>query len=72
MTTVTLLDGRQVDSYSREWLLETRARETEARMILKFASVEIRRAHLRKYGEQHGADARGKLEAVIKDLWARR
>lgn len=69
---VTLIDGREVDSYSREWFEECRLRETEARKVLSFHAVEVRRAHLVKYGSQHGAEARTRLERAIRELWAAR
>lgn len=69
---VALIDGREVDSYSREWFEECRLRETEARKVLQFVSVEVRRSHIRAYGAQHGAEARTRLERVIRELWAAR
>ena len=70
--TVTLIDGSEVDSYSREWFEETRLREVEARKVLTFGSIDVRRAHLAKYGEYHGAEARARLERVIREMWAAR
>lgn len=72
MANVTLLDGTVVDSWSPEWLAETRDRELEARMILRFATREIRRAHLAKREAEHGAEYRRRLEAVILEIHNRR
>lgn len=68
----TLIDGRTVSTYSIEWLEECRLRELEARKVLKFPTVEVRREHIRKYGVEHGEEARRRLEEVVRDLWGRR
>lgn len=70
--TTTLIDGRPVSTYSIEWLEECRLRELEARKVLKFLTVEVRREHIRKYGMEHGEEARKRLEGVVRDLWGRR
>lgn len=70
--TTTLIDGRTVSTYSIEWLEECRLRELEARAVLKMATLEIRREHIRKYGVEHGEEARKRLEGVVRDLWSRR
>lgn len=67
---VTLLDGREVDTYSRDWLLETGERDTQARAVIRMATKQIRRDHLHKFESRYGAEARRRLEKTIKDLWA--
>lgn len=62
MRAVTLIDGREVDSASREWLLETLARKVLA------GSLEYRRAWLASMehrGDKAGADElRDAMKAV--------
>lgn len=66
---VVLLDGRSVASDSEDWRLECRDRETEARLILARPNIEDRRAAIERYGLRMGAEARSRLEEVIKLLW---
>ena len=69
MNRVQLLDGREVDSASYAWLLECRDRDAEARSVLAMPHIETRRAHLQKYESRHGAEARRRLEGVIRQIW---
>ena len=66
MTTVTLHDGRQVDSSSEEWRLETEARE-----LLRWGTLE-RREYLAAVERKRGAQACEQLKAVFMKLWERR
>ena len=67
MTTVTLLDGRQVESDSPEWL-----HECEAKAIAALPSTAQRRAWLEALEAKRGKAAADRLRATIKALWERR
>lgn len=66
MTTVTLIDGRQVDSASEDWRLETEARE-----LLRRNTAE-RREYLATVERKRGEQAAETLKAVFLKLWERR
>lgn len=66
MTTVTLLDGRQVDSSSEEWRLETEARE-----LMRWGTLE-RREYFATVERKRGAKACEQLKAVFMKLWEAR
>ncbi len=85
--TVTLMDGREVSSYSREWLAETGARELAMHAIFRLPDREARRDYLARYeariAAEHshaghadpaavGAEARRRLEAVVMERWRRK
>lgn len=63
-STVTLHDGTQVSSDSREWLLEC-----EARHILKQPTVEDRRTLLAAIEKRRGKEARQDLEQRALAIW---
>lgn len=63
-STVTLHDGREVLSDSREWLLEC-----EARHVLNQPTIEARRALLAGIEKKRGEPARKELENRAMDLW---
>lgn len=63
-STVTLHDGREVLSNSREWLLEC-----EARYVLKQPTIEARRALLAAIEKKRGASARQDLEQRALAIW---
>lgn len=46
---VTLIDGRQVSSWSREWLEETRERAFECIKVYNMPDRDTRRAYLGQY-----------------------
>lgn len=62
--TVTLHDGTQVLSDSREWLLEC-----EAKHILKQPTIEERRALLAAIDKRRGTEAREELEKRVMAIW---
>lgn len=82
-----LLDGRMVSTWSKDWLVETRDREVEARAILRMYDRDSRIAHLGRYAlemeqfcrvngldcdpVEYGAEARRRLEAIIMERWRR-
>lgn len=66
MTTVTLISGRQVDSASEEWRIETEARE-----LLRRNTVD-RREYFDAVERKRGADACQALKAVFMKLWEAR
>lgn len=61
---VTLADGREVPSDSKEW-----KDECEARHFLKMATKEARIALLNEIEKRRGPDARRELEVRILKLW---
>ena len=66
MTTVQLIDGRQVDSASEDWRLETEARE-----LLRWGTLE-RREYLATVERKRGTKACDELKAVFMKLWEAR
>lgn len=63
-STVTLHDGTQVASNSREWLLEC-----EAKHVLKQPTIEERRALIAAIGKRRGTEAREELEKRVMAIW---
>lgn len=63
-TTVTLHDGREVLSDSREWLLEC-----EASYVLKQPTIEERRNLLAAIEKRRGKTAREELEQRALTIW---
>lgn len=66
MTTVTLVDGRQVDSASEEW-----RHEAEARAIAALPTLPERRAWLENIETQRGAEAAQRLRDTMGQIWAK-
>ncbi len=66
MPAVTLIDGRQVDSSSEDWRLETEARE-----LLRRNTAE-RREYLATVERKRGEQAAEALKAVFLKLWEER
>lgn len=82
--TVTLYDGREVSSWSQEWLAETRERHQLMIEVFRLHDREERRGRIAKYEARVirlateagsatpvavGAEARRRLEAVIMERW---
>lgn len=67
MSTVRLLDGREVDSNSEDW-----RHESEARAIAALPTLEERRAWLESLEKKRGKEAVDRLRATMKALWAGR
>lgn len=67
MTTVTLQDGRQVDSASEEW-----RHECEARSILKLRTIDARREHLDAIEKRRGKAEADRLRETVRALWEKR
>ena len=63
-STMTLHDGRQVDSASEEW-----RHECEARAIADLPTLADRRAWLESIEARRGKDAADQLRAKMKALW---
>ena len=63
-TTVTMHDGRDVLSNSREWLLEC-----EAKYVLKQPTIEARRTLLAAIEKRRGATSREELEQRALAIW---
>jgi hypothetical protein len=68
MPTVTLCDGREVDSASEEWRAEC-----EARHLLNLATRADRLAYLERVRAKRGAAGRAELERIALALheWRR-
>lgn len=64
MTTVTLQDGRQVDTYSDDWRIEC-----EARAVASMPTRDARRAHLAGVEKARGKLVADRLRATIMSLW---
>lgn len=67
MGTVTLHDGRQVDSASEEW-----RHECEARGIAKLPTLNERRWWLESIEKRRGKEAADRLRATMQALWKAR
>ena len=67
MPTVTLIDGRQVDSASEEW-----RNETEARAIAALRTLDERRAWLEAIEKRRGKPAADRLRETMKQLWEKK
>jgi hypothetical protein len=65
--TVTLHDGREVDSASEDW-----RHECEAKAIAKLQTLSDRRAHLEWIEAKRGKPAADKLRATMQALWKAR
>lgn len=64
MATVTLHDGRQIDSASEDW-----RHECEARGILRLPTVNERRQWLESIEKRRGKAAADRLRATMQALW---
>lgn len=64
MGTVTLIDGREVDSYSEAW-----RSECEARAILAMPTVQRRREYLAHIRQKRGDRAGKALEDLVRAVW---
>lgn len=62
--TVTLLDGREVDSASEEW-----RHESEARAIAALRPLDVRRAWLEDVERKRGKAEADRLRATMDRLW---
>ena len=67
MATVTLHDGRQVDSASEDW-----RHETEARSILSLRNVTERRDWLDAIEKRRGKASADRLRETVQALWKAR
>lgn len=66
MSTVTLIDGRQVSSSSPEW-----RHECEARAIAALPALADRRYRLEQIEKDRGRDAADALRKTMAALWNR-
>lgn len=67
MTTVTLVDGRQVDSDSEDW-----RHECEARAIAALPTLTERRAWLQSLEHRRGKVEADRIRATMRALWEAR
>lgn len=67
MTTVTLIDGSQVDSASDAW-----RHECEARAVADLRTLDERRAWLEAVEKRRGKPSADRLRATMKALWEAR
>ena len=64
MGTVTLIDGRQVDSYSEDWRAEC-----EARHVLSIPTIQARRDYLSGCAKKRGEKAGKELADLVRKVW---
>ena len=64
MGTVTLIDGRQVDSYSQDWRAEC-----EARQVLAMPDIQARRTYLADISKRRGEVAGQALADLVRAVW---
>lgn len=64
MGTVTLIDGRQVDSWSEAWRAEC-----EARHVLSLPTIERRRNYLAGATHKRGEAAGKELADLVRKVW---
>lgn len=62
---VTLIDGRQVDSYSEAWRAEC-----EARHVLSIPNILARREYLAAISKRRGEKAGKELADLVRAVWA--
>ena len=62
---VTLIDGRQVDSWSEDWRIEC-----EARQVLAMPNILNRRAYLADITKRRGDVAGKQLADLVRLVWA--
>jgi hypothetical protein len=62
---VTLIDGREVDSWSEDWRLEC-----EARHVLAIHGVQGRREYLADIQKRRGQKAYEQLADLVRAVWA--
>ena len=67
MPTVTLIDGRVVDSASPEWL-----HQCEAQAIAALRTLDERRAWLEAIEKRRGKPAADRLRETMKQLWEKK
>lgn len=64
MTTVRLIDGREVDSASEDW-----RHETEARMVCNYPTLHTRRDYLQTVELKRGKAEADRLRATMAKVW---
>ena len=64
MVTVTLIDGREVDSWSEEWRAEC-----EARHVLSMRDIGRRREYLAAISKRRGEKAGNDLANLVRAVW---
>ena len=75
MSTVTLIDGTQVDTASEAWRDECATRWKHVQTLLRLTGqggLELRRNYLRNVAVAEGAEARRRLEVDFAEAWMRR
>ncbi|OWQ92020.1 hypothetical protein CDN99_06590 [Roseateles aquatilis] len=68
MTSVTLIDGRQVDSASEEWRAECAKRHEEARRVADMPSNEARKRYIDTVRASRGDQAAQRLRKAAFEL----
>lgn len=63
--TVTLIDGREVDSWSEAWRAEC-----EARHVLAMPNIHLRRIYLADVTKRRGEVAGKALADLVRSVWA--
>jgi len=62
---VTLIDGREVDSWSELWRAEC-----EARHVLAMPNIHLRRLYLADVAKRRGEVAGKQLADLVRAVWA--
>jgi hypothetical protein len=62
--TVTLIDGREVSTYSEEWRIEC-----EARAVCKLRTRMHRHDYMERVRSRRGADAHKQLWDLVLQIW---
>ena len=68
MSTVTLIDGRAVDTSSEEWRLECLARDRHIANLRRL-KLEQRRRYLQNVDEREGDEAGQRLRRAFRRDW---
>lgn len=63
---MTLIDGRQVDSYSDDWRAEC-----EARQVLAMPDIQARRTYLADISKRRGEVAGQALADLVRAVWTK-
>lgn len=72
MTTVTLSDGREVDSSSEDWRLECLQRQRHVENMQHLGGRMARADYLARVQEAEGAEAAARLKAAFLKAWEAR
>jgi hypothetical protein len=75
LTTVTLIDGTEVDSASEAWRMECLQRHKHVQALLALqgtGSRHLRQDYLRRVEANEGAEAKNRLVVAFSQAWEQR